>query len=54
MPGTSVGVYSSTNNGLNWVQTSFTQFTNSIGINGSNLFAGTQTGIFFSSNNGQN
>jgi hypothetical protein len=49
------GVYRSTNNGLNWTQTSLNnQSGNVLLINGNNIYAGTNQGVFNSTNSGQN
>ena len=49
------GVYRSTNNGLNWTQTSLNnQSGNVLLINGNNIYAGTNQGVFKSTNSGQN
>lgn len=48
------GVYKSTNNGLNWIQTSLNnKQINSLTANGSTIFAGTEfDGVYKSTNNG--
>ena len=49
------GVYRSTNDGLNWTQTSLiNQSGNVLLINGNIIYAGTNQGVFKSTNNGQN
>lgn len=54
--GTSVGVYRSSNNGTNWASTTFgSYYVRSVGVLGSNIFAGAANyGIFRSTNNGTN
>jgi photosystem II stability/assembly factor-like uncharacterized protein len=51
-----LGVYISTNNGLNWTQTSFiNQDVNALTVNGNYIFAGLDwNGIYLSTNNGGN
>jgi photosystem II stability/assembly factor-like uncharacterized protein len=51
------GVFRSANNGASWtdVNSSWTKpYVNSFAVNGSNLFAGTQSGVFLSTNDGTN
>ena len=49
------GVYRSTNDGLNWTQTSLINHSgNVLLINGNIIYAGTNQGVFKSTNNGQN
>ncbi len=48
------GVFRSTNNGLNWSQTSLSgQYVNALSISGTNLFAGTtDNGVYITTNSG--
>jgi len=49
------GIYSTTNNGISWIQVNngLTNFViRTLAISGTNIFAGTESGIFRSSNNG--
>jgi len=49
------GVYLSTNNGTNWLQTGLSsQPVWSLAISGSSIFAGTDGGVYLSTNNGTN
>ncbi|MFZ4723925.1 MAG: T9SS type A sorting domain-containing protein [Paludibacter sp.] len=50
------GVFRSTNNGLNWSQTSLSgQYVNALSISGTNLFAGTtDNGVYITTNSGTN
>jgi hypothetical protein len=51
------GIYRSTDNGISWsiINNGLTnQYVRAIAINGSNLFAGTYSGIFLSTNSGEN
>jgi hypothetical protein len=47
------GVYLSTNNGMNWTQTSLANnYIYSLAISGNCIFAGTDLGVYLSTNNG--
>jgi photosystem II stability/assembly factor-like uncharacterized protein len=49
------GVYLSSDNGINWTQTSLNNnWVFSLAISGNNVFAGTDMGVFLSTNNGLN
>jgi len=52
--GTSInGIYVSTNNGTNWLQTSLNNlYVNYLVTSENNIFAGTANGVYFSANNG--
>src|SRR5437588_231423 len=52
--GTGFGVYLTTNNGTNWIQTSLNnRYIWSLAVNGNDIFAGTYAhGVYISSNNG--
>ena len=47
------GVYVSSNNGINWLQTALNnKAVDSLAVNGSTIFAGTTSGIYLSTNSG--
>src|SRR2546428_9708982 len=49
------GVYVSTNNGQNWIHTSFNnQFIYCLAISGTYVYAGTSNAVYVSTDNGQN
>jgi hypothetical protein len=49
------GVYRSTNNGSGWYKTSISNISvGSLVVSGNNLFAGTESGVFLTTNNGEN
>ena len=54
--GTTLGVYRSTNNGVNWASASLSSYyIRSIGVIGTNIYAGAANfGIFYTTNNGAN
>jgi hypothetical protein len=49
------GVYRSINNGSSWYKTSISNISvGSLAVSGNNLFAGTESGVFLTTNNGEN